>query len=215
MSKTGVQRRRLTALAREYAHKGYEVNVAPSRSELPVFLQDYNPDIIAESYDDKAVIEVKTGRSLVRAKYLAKLAKAILDNPGWRLELIVCNPQISQPIEDDIRLLNRDDLVKRIEEIRHLLENNQIEAAVLLAWSAIEGGLRLNAKKEGIRLKDRSPSYIAKKMANMGMITQAEFEILLEAIELRNSVIHGYKTAQADSEIVLDMLEIIEDLCGG
>jgi uncharacterized protein YutE (UPF0331/DUF86 family) len=49
-------------------------------------------------------------------------------------------------------------------------------------------------------------------MLNLGIIAQEDHDILHDAIELRNAVIHGYKTAQADSGVVVDMLAIVEGL---
>jgi uncharacterized protein YutE (UPF0331/DUF86 family) len=51
-------------------------------------------------------------------------------------------------------------------------------------------------------------------MYNMGFITPDEYNILHNAIELRNAVIHGYKTEKADSAVVEDMLGIIGELLG-
>jgi uncharacterized protein YutE (UPF0331/DUF86 family) len=211
--KTDRERKRITAIAREYAEKGYDVNVSPNRDELPEFLQNFRPDIVATSYNENVVVEVKAWKNLVKSPYLPKLAKAIEENEGWRFEMVVTNPRRkNEPIEDDIDVLNKEDIIKRIDEIKHLLEIEQIEAAILLGWSAIEGTLRLLAKHERVKIKRRTPSYVAKKMLNLGIITQEDHDILHDAIELRNAVIHGYKTAQADSGVVVDMLAIVEKL---
>ncbi|HDS00393.1 MAG TPA: hypothetical protein ENO22_02710 [candidate division Zixibacteria bacterium] len=213
--KTDMERKRITAIAREYAEKGYDVNVSPNRDELPDFLQNYRPDIIATSYNENVVVEVKSGRNLVKSPYLPKLAKAIEENEGWRFEMVITNPRgKKEPIDDDIDVLTREDIIKRLEEIKHLLEIGQIEAAILLGWSAIEGTLRLMAMRERIKIKRRTASYLAKKMYNLGLITPDEYNILNEALELRNAVIHGYKTEKADSAVVEDMLTIIRELLG-
>ncbi len=213
--KTDMERKRITAIAREYAEKGYDVNISPNRDELPEFLQNYRPDIIATSYNENVVVEVKSGRNLVKSPYLPKLAKAIEENEGWRFEMVITNPRgKKEPIEDDIDVLTKEDITKRIDEIKHLLEIGQIEAAILLGWSAIEGTLRLMAMRERIKIKRRTASYLSKKMYNMGIITPDEYNVLHNAIELRNAVIHGYKTEKADSAVVVDMLGIIGELLG-
>jgi uncharacterized protein YutE (UPF0331/DUF86 family) len=210
-----MERKRITAIAREYAEKGYDVNISPNRDELPEFLQNYRPDIIATSYNENVAVEVKSGRNLVKSPYLPKLAKAIEENEGWRFEMVITNPRGKKgPIEDDIDVLTKEDITKRIDEIKHLLEIGQMEAAILLGWSAIEGTLRLMAMRERIKIKRRAASYLSKKMYNMGVITPDEYNILNEAIELRNAVIHGYKTEKADSAVVEEMLTIIRELLG-
>ncbi len=55
-----LERERLLKLAEEYRDRGYEISIHPNSEDLPDFLRNYRPDMIARREDDAVVIEVKS-----------------------------------------------------------------------------------------------------------------------------------------------------------
>ena len=55
-----LERERLLKLAEEYRDHGYEISIHPNSEDLPDFLRNYRPDMIARREDDAVVIEVKS-----------------------------------------------------------------------------------------------------------------------------------------------------------
>ncbi len=77
-----LERRRLRDVAREYQRKGYQVLVEPRGSDLPVFLQNLGPDLIAHNGEEWVVVEVKSKTSLVRDPHLSQLTEVVSSRPG-------------------------------------------------------------------------------------------------------------------------------------
>ena len=90
-----IERERLLKLAEEYRDQGYEISIHPNPEDLPDFLRNYRPDMIARSEDETVVIEVKSRSSLnsSSAQYLPNLAQVIEQHAGWRFELVMTNPE--------------------------------------------------------------------------------------------------------------------------
>ena len=62
------ERRKIREVAREYRRAGYEVLVEPSGPQVPAFLGDYRPDLIAVGDRESVVIEVKSTRGFDRSE---------------------------------------------------------------------------------------------------------------------------------------------------
>ncbi len=46
-TRVGLEERRVQEIAREYRDKGYDVVIQPGRGQLPDFLANYSPDVLA------------------------------------------------------------------------------------------------------------------------------------------------------------------------
>ena len=68
-----------------------EILIHPNPEDLPDFLRNYRPDMIARRKDEAVVIEVKSRSSLNSSstQYLPNLAQVIEQHPGWRFELVI------------------------------------------------------------------------------------------------------------------------------
>lgn len=205
----------MTQIAREYAGKGYSVNISPAPDELPPFLRQFTPDMYVMNDNEQVVIEVKSGKSLARAKDMAKLAKAIEENPGWRFELVVTNPRTQASYQIEFPTLRENDIRDCLTDIDTLLSREEYEAAIMLCWAATEGTLRLIAQREHIRLKSKQPEFAVKKMASMGYLSEDEHQVLRTAIELRSHIMHGGRLHPGDHQVVPQMLEINSRLLAG
>ena len=79
----------VSEIASEYEGQGYEVKLQPTPADLPDFLKDFRPDLIATGKNETVVVEVKTRDGLRNAHSVAALESALRDRPGWRFELIM------------------------------------------------------------------------------------------------------------------------------
>jgi hypothetical protein len=210
-----LERERLLKVAQEYRQKGYEVIISPRQEELPEFLKDYRylPDMIVRRGEDAAVIEVKSRRSMMSsASNFKRLAEVINAHPGWRLELIMTNPDdefYSYKLEDS---LEADEIKSRLQ-IAKQLTNNYPEAAMLVIWSLAEATLRLLLEHEGLMLqKLESPLHLLKLLATEGIISQTDYQLLVNNFQSRNAIAHGFKTTSLTINSVLELIEVIEQL---
>jgi uncharacterized protein YutE (UPF0331/DUF86 family) len=209
-----LERERLLKVAQEYRQKGYEVILSPKLEELPDFLRDYRylPDMIVRRAEDAAVIEVKSRRSIMSsAPNFKKLAEVINANPGWRLELLMTNPEdeLADKIEDSLQVQE----IKSRLQIAKKLTNNHPESAILYIWSLAEATLRLLAENEGLMLqKLESPLHLLKLLVTEGVISQTDYQLLMNNCQLRNAIAHGFKTTPLTLNSVLELIEVTEQL---
>ncbi|MBD0346948.1 MAG: DUF86 domain-containing protein [Coleofasciculus sp. Co-bin14] len=86
------------------------------------------------------------------------------------------------------------------------------ESAILYAWSLAEATLRLLANKEGLNLQRPEPLRLLKQLVTEGVISQAEYQSLMNAFGLRNAIAHGFKTTYLTPNVVLNLIEVTEQL---
>lgn len=206
-----LERSRLLELVTEYRQKGYEVLLSPKPEELPDFLRSYRPDMIVSRGEEKVVIEVKSRPSIASAQYLRGLAQAVEEHPGWRVELVMTNPEdalYSVKVEGS---LQEHEIKSQLQVARELTVHHP-ESAILFAWSLAEATLRLLANKEELDLQRPEPLRLLKQLATEGVISQAEYQSLMNAFALRNAIAHGFKTTHLTPNIVLNLIEVTEQL---
>jgi uncharacterized protein YutE (UPF0331/DUF86 family) len=212
-STANLERKRLLTLAEEYRNKGYEVLLHPNPEELPDFLRSYRPDMIVCRGEEAVVIEVKSRSSLSSSatQYLRSLAQVVEQHPGWRFELVVANP-------DDIAYspkaegsFQEDEIKARLQVARQLAEQHP-ESAILYSWALVEATLRLLAEKEELSLQRVDPAYLVKQLTTEGVISRSEYQLLMDALSLRNAVAHGFKTKQITQSFVCELIESAEQL---
>src|SRR5437764_850914 len=176
-SAQSLERRRLREVAREYAGQGYKVRLHPGEADLPRFLSSFRPALIAYGPDENVVAEVKSKSTLSESEYLAAFASAAADMPGWRLDLVVTNPKHAPVVDNGAEELDQAEVEARIKAVRELWAVHQEDAAILLAWSAIEAAMRLVAKRESIELENDQPAFVLKKLFSLGLLGREDFAL--------------------------------------
>lgn len=206
-----LERSRLLELVTEYRQKGYDVLISPKPEELPDFLRSYRPDMIVSRGEEKVVIEVKSRPSIASAQYLRGLAQAVEEHPGWRVELVMTNPEdalYSAKVEGS---LQEHEIKLQLQVARELTVHHP-ESAILYAWSLAEATLRLLTNKEGLDLQRPEPLRLLKQLATEGVISKAEYQSLMNAFALRNAIAHGFKTTHLTPNVVLNLIEVTQQL---
>ncbi|CAN5563571.1 hypothetical protein BH10CHL1_BH10CHL1_07210 [soil metagenome] len=208
-----LERRRLLELAREYRKLGYEVITEPTQEQLPDFLATLQPDMIASNQQEHVVIEVKSQRTLTNSPELKEIANAIQGKNGWRFELVVTNPREKDWIKTTSdSLLNRSEVLYRLQEARHLSEQEHGEAAFLLAWSAVEAVLRNLVAKVAVSSEHATSESIVKNLFAYGLIDKEQYETLLAGMAIRNSIVHGYQDPHSYATSLHELFALTEHL---
>jgi len=209
-----LERERLLKLAEEYRNKGYEVSFHPNLvKDLPSVLSNYRPDMIARRGDETVIIEVKSRSSLNSSfrKYLQNIALFVEQNPGWRFELVMINPEDAAYFPKAESSLEQTEIETRLQVARKLTAQHP-ESAILYSWSLVEATLRLVAKHEGLSLQRFDPLYLVKQLVAEGIISRPEYQLLIDALSLRNAIAHGFKTTQLTQKSVYELIDITEQL---
>jgi uncharacterized protein YutE (UPF0331/DUF86 family) len=207
-----LENKRLLEVAREYERQGYRVVRRPGKAELPDFLSGFTPDLIAYGAAENVVVEVRSKSTLSGAEDLTSLSSAVNATPGWRLDLVVTNPRSASVIDTRAEELDRDGIRARVETVRHLLrvtEEDEEDAAALLAWSAAEATLRAVARRHTIALEREQPALIVKKLYSLGALGREEYEVLQEALRFRNAIVHGYRLPESKRAIVDELMNTV------
>lgn len=195
-----------------YQRHGYEVLVEPVPSDLPPFLQEFRPDLIAYAPNDRdaIVIEFAAGVGARKDDYLRRLAERISAEPGWQLEVVNVPPEETS---FDTDVASTTDLADQLKEARELIAQKRQRAGFLLLWSSIEGALRGIAAKRKLRSGRVGALELAKALVTEGELTEADYAKFRDAFELRSRWAHGLRSPATGSEpIVNDGLAVAETL---
>lgn len=204
---------RLRQVAREYRQRGYDVLMDPQANELPDFLATFRVDMLARSADENVIVEVRTQASLADAPELDAIAQALEHKPSWRFELVVTNPRDQTLLQfKDARSLSRQDISYRLQEAQQLSDKEHGEAALLLAWSAVEALLRYIAYKEGLPGIQPAPEQIAKSLFMYGVLDKEQYQTVKDVIYARNLIGHGYEPKRSLPNLVNQVLQVAEQL---
>src|SRR5438876_11043331 len=96
---------KIRKVAKDYEKKGYKVIIEPSRGDIPSFIKNYQPDIIATSDNDNVIIEVKTRTDFSTIEKLRDIADIVNKRENWRFELIVTTTKQETLSETEKRTL--------------------------------------------------------------------------------------------------------------
>jgi len=200
-------------VAEQYENDGYEVHIRPGGAALPSFLGGFEPDIIAHKAAEHVVVEVKEQRHLAGDHSVAYLGSKVNAQPGWRFDLVVM-PSDEWPDEITERSVERDatGIKALLNTARGLLILGQIEAACLIAWSALEAALRQSAQQNGIALESKSPQLVVRTLHTEGLMSRAEYDRTQDALQVRNALAHGLEVERVTGEIPTFLIELAERL---
>jgi len=185
----------IRAVAARYKSRGYDVVVQPGPVLLPVPLKQFRPDLLAKNAKEKVVVEVRSKATLTDATPAKRMAQTIESMPGWRLELVVVNPELQSSVPARGEALSSKQIVARTDEAKTLASKGHLSAAFLMSWSAAEAVLRRIASRNGLDTSGYSPAALYKELYSIGVISRRAYETFAEAIQARNSLVHGFKVS--------------------
>jgi hypothetical protein len=207
---TKQKRDRLLQLAEEYRHKGYDVLFQPNTEDIPIFLQGYRPDLIVKNRDECAIVDVRSRTSL-DAGYLQNIARIVEQQPGWRYEMVMANSEENGHYLKIEESLDLSEIEAKLPVARQLAAQHP-ESAILYTWSLTEATLRLVALQEKLSIERFDPCYLVKLLVSEGVISRAEYRLLMDALSLRDDLNHGLKTPQITCESAIELIASTETL---
>jgi uncharacterized protein YutE (UPF0331/DUF86 family) len=54
--------------------------------------------------------------------------------------------------------------------------------------------------------------YLVKQLVTEGVISRPEYQLLMDALSLRNAIAHGFKATQITQESVYQLIDVAEQL---
>jgi hypothetical protein len=180
-------------IAEDYRTREYEVTMQPGPDQLPPSLSAYRPSILARKGDETVVIEIRSRPASRRRPPLEGLAGAVRALPGWRLELVLAEPDIAFPLPVTTLPWSEREACRALDEAEELLKAGHAEAALLMAWAGTEATLRLVAGREGVKAERNEANFLLERLTTEGVLGQREYQVLNGALSLRNAIAHGLK----------------------
>jgi Holliday junction resolvase len=81
-------------VAQRYRDEGYQVVVRPFGEQIPPFIAGFQPDLIAIRGNEGVIVEIKINRMDLSSDHqISRLAEIVNARPGWRLDLVVLEPE--------------------------------------------------------------------------------------------------------------------------
>lgn len=189
----------LRRIERAYVKQGYRIS-HPARGEpLPGFLAGLEPDLVAESADDRVVVLVRPGDTLRGSNDLVTLAERVDKEPGWRLELIAVRPS------EFGRFKVLDDL---IAQATRYLGQGMPDTAVIVAEAAVHEALTIVAWPHDRRVTEKSPERIAHDLVTQGLIGADDYETVRATRRLRDLALTSGHEAPVTKDHVLHALDL-------
>jgi uncharacterized protein YutE (UPF0331/DUF86 family) len=204
--------REVSNVAERYRQRGYDVIIEPAPQQIPKFLKDLRPDLIATKGHDHVVVEVKAREALRNSDSARQMADLVGKEPNWRFELVLLSNQSTQLSNYDTQPLPIARVKDLIARARQERESGDAELAFMTAWIAAEAVLRLFAAKNGLTNPIWSPAALLKQLVFEGAISREQFNALNGMQVLRNRVVHGFQPPQISKETFDLLIEITEAL---
>jgi hypothetical protein len=207
MTTAELKRAKIAEFAAKYRAQGYDVKVQPGPDELPPFLSQFAPALIATSSAGNVVIEVKSAPEFDAAD-ARQLMDALEGQQNWRAELVF----VSQPVAPDVpaqeMLVDDAQVTRMLVDAETLAREGHLDAAGLIAWSAVEAILRRHAQTAAPDMERQSSARVLKHLYGLGEVQPEIYEKLLLLLEFRNALAHGFQPRHGTPSIP----DIIRDI---
>jgi hypothetical protein len=187
-----------------WRRKGYTVVREPSPQQLPNFLQGFRPDAIATGAAPSLVIEVAAGQGAAKENRLLRLKSALDGQKDWRLEIVYVGSE-GAPIKP-ASLAATEAALKRART----LAAEDPEAALLLAWAAVEAVGRL--LEPSLTEFSLGALAVVDLLVGYGHLSQEDGVALRGRALQRNRVAHGELGIAPPMADVLALVDIAERL---
>lgn len=205
---------KIRQVAKDYEKNGYNVIIEPRGNDIPTFIQNYEPDIIATNEKETVIIEIKSRDDLKTIEMFKDIADIVNKKEKWRFELIVTAPK--KKIETEKSGLNNDYEISEIRtnllQVKGLLNQGIIQASFILGWANLESLSRQLLLKDKKNLTKKDTLVLIKTLFSFGYLTRADYASLEKLFQVRNRIVHGYKSYSLNDTSVNQLLDIIEKL---
>lgn len=194
----------LELLRKRYEGDGYTVMLRPAPEALPQFMSGYQPDAIARKGSNCIAIEVRTRRGSAAAS-LKDLSARFKNQPDWQLNVVVADDVEPEPLSAP----ERAEVLRRLTVIEAIAANDNADAALVLAWGALEAAARFIAKEAG-EATPNTPREALQLLEYLGRIDFETAQAMRRTLDLRDQVVHGDLRAVVPPGTVLNLLGVVK-----
>lgn len=196
------EERMLRTVARRYKRHGYRVTMPAEGTALPAFLKGFTPDLIAESDDDRVIVEVKQNSALRGSNELNAIAERVSREPGWRFELVTIPSvkSVSPPAAERM-----DSIAKRA---RAAIDAGLTDAAYAYAWTVLEVLIGDLAVQNELPPAKRPIAQVARDLVARGIVSGEVLDAIEQAFATRNQVVHARERFMPTAESVEKLLAL-------
>jgi hypothetical protein len=194
--------------------EGYSAYLQPSRRLLPAFMEGFVPDAIAirakspDSPKKNLAIEVKVEGYPANAN-LEGLTKLFTNAPDWELRVYYARPAGEL---ENLPTMDRETIDTELVSVKSLIAVDQPRAALMLGWAVLEAlGRSLAPERLG---RARGSFGLIEVLANEGIVTPNEADMLLGLASLRDRLVHGALDLHVSPEDLRCLVELLDVLRG-
>ena len=205
----------LERIAQQYRDEGYTVLLRPRGDQLPSFVANLEPDVIATRGDEKVVVEVRERRSdLADNPAVKRIAEVVNGQPGWRFDLVILGSESpSQRIAGKAKEPSPEQIQTLLDRARTALSSGLSDMAIVSAWAALEAAMR--RVRDDAELNGRtSANELLGTLYSNGFISRTEFEQARDAWAVRTQAVHGFVTPQVDPMLIEDVIALAKKVMG-
>ena len=192
----------VAALAADYEQQGYTVHIRPDVEQIPLDLQGYYPDLLAEKDGQHLLILANNIQQPVPAISINRLQRVVENVKqlrGWKLLLVNYSPdyEAASMLQSPI---SWPDISNRITLAEHLRKSGEAEAAILLFWSALEALLRRHAEAVNLPLENLSVVALLDYLYSDADLSFEHFDQAKKLLAGRNKLAHGFPLSEAPQQ---------------
>ncbi len=115
---------------------------------------------------------------------------------------------MSRNDETVLAVASRQELEQQLGEVRTLVHNGHLSAALILGWAFLEAAARLAFPNR--LTKPLRPASVLEMLAYGGYISPSHADQIRHLVEQRNRLVHGELAVQPDRKDILEFLKIGE-----
>lgn len=160
-------------------------------------------DLIATRGHEGVVVEIKANRiDLSNDSSMTRLAEIVNAQPGWRLDLVVLEPETAiEKAARDAAEPSDDQLARILEAAEDLVDRGYTPYAYVIAWGGLEAAMR--RIRDGAELYGKAtPTELIRTLYGNGFLNKEQFDRLKESYKIRSQVVHGLVPSQVDPALV-------------
>jgi hypothetical protein len=126
----------------------------------------------------------------VDRQQLSVIAQRIAQQPGWQFVLMA--PRTADDTEmTELTVADESAIRELLKEADAISQLNMPAAALMSAWAATEGAVRLLLIRSDIRVDRGDTATLVRTLASEGLITDDDFRLLNDAYRFRSAIAHG------------------------
>ena len=207
-----LEQQKVQEIAAQYRQGNYEVIAEPAPEQLPDFLKDFHPDLLVRIGNYSKVIEVKSRASLAKAPSGIGLSSVLSDKPNWGHELFLVGRAERLHLANDSLAFDREAVLQNLAKSKSLLDSGLHQEALLISWAALEATVRLRNQLEGIPPDFITAPGLLSLAVYHGALSGQDYQSLLDIMERRNAVAHGFKLADLEPTTVRRVNRMVQRL---